>query len=97
MTKGPAVDRRIPQRTCLGCWGTRGKQELIRLVRTPEAAVVVDPTGKRPGRGAYLCPLRECWQRGLKGKGLERRLRVRLTPEARQRLQEFACSLPQGG
>lgn len=87
----------IPQRTCLGCWGSRDKRELIRLVRTSEGAVVVDPSGKRTGRGAYLCSLQECWRKGLKGKGLERRLRVSLTPEERQRLHEFASTLTQGG
>ncbi len=97
MTGGATVGHHVPQRTCLGCWETRGKRELIRLVRTREEGVVVDPSGKRTGRGAYLCPLQDCWQKGLRGKGLERRLRVRLTPEERHRLQGFASMLPQGG
>ncbi|MDP6101622.1 MAG: YlxR family protein [Dehalococcoidia bacterium] len=95
--KTPSVVRHIPERTCIGCRDTKGKRELMRLVRTTGDGIEVDPTGKRPGRGVYLCPRWECWQRGLKGGGLERRLRAKLTSAERQRIQEFASTLPRGG
>jgi hypothetical protein len=66
---------------------------MIRLVRTPEG-VLVDPTGKVAGRGAYLHDRRECWERGLRG-GLAHALKVELTPADRERLEAFVNSLPQ--
>ncbi|MEK7847719.1 MAG: YlxR family protein [Chloroflexota bacterium] len=96
MGKGLPAGHRLPQRTCVACGDTRGKRELVRLVRTAEGMVEVDPTGKRAGRGAYLCPRPECWRKGLKGKGLDHRLRTSLNPEQRQRLEQFAATLSQG-
>jgi predicted RNA-binding protein YlxR (DUF448 family) len=69
------------------------KRQLIRLVRTPQG-VLVDPTGKLAGRGAYLHDRRECWERGLKG-GLAHALKVDLTPADRERLEAFMNTLPQ--
>lgn len=69
------------------------KRSLIRIVRRPEG-VFVDPSGKMNGRGAYLHDHRACWERGLKG-ALANALRVSLTPEDRQRLEEFMAALPQ--
>lgn len=66
--------RKVPQRTCLGCRSVRPKKELIRIVRTPEGSVMVDLTGKRSGRGAYLCPSPECLEKARKGKTLEKAL-----------------------
>ncbi len=59
--KGPRP-KHVPQRTCVVCRSERGKRELVRIVRTPDGAVRVDPTGKVAGRGAYLCKARPCWQ-----------------------------------
>ena len=69
------------------------KRALIRLVRQPEY-VRVDPTGKLPGRGAYLHNLRSCWEKGLKGP-LAHALKVNLTPEDLDRLRQFMQSLPE--
>jgi hypothetical protein len=60
------------------------------LVRTPEGNVEVDTSGKKAGRGAYLCPTRECWESGLKGKRLEHALRSPLTPNNREQLLNYA-------
>jgi uncharacterized protein len=68
------------------------KRQLIRLVRTPQG-VQVDPTGKLAGRGAYLHEQRSCWERGLKG-ALAHALKTELTPDDRERLNEFMGSLP---
>lgn len=74
---------------------------MVRLVRTAKSIagsiVEVDLTGKRAGRGVYLCPRPECWRKGLKGKGLEHRLKTAISPEQRQRLEQFASTLSQGG
>lgn len=69
------------------------KRSLIRIVRRPEG-VFIDPSGKMNGRGAYLHDHRTCWERGLKG-ALANALRVSLTPEDRQRLEEFMATLPE--
>ncbi|OFW64163.1 MAG: hypothetical protein A2Y74_10050 [Actinobacteria bacterium RBG_13_63_9] len=72
--------KHAPQRTCVGCGSTSAKRELIRLVRTPAGEVEPDPTGKRPGRGAYLCHNPECWERAIKKGRLENALSTRLSP-----------------
>ena len=89
-----SVSRRkhVPQRTCVGCRQVLAKRALIRVVRGPEG-VRVDPSGKAPGRGAYLHDQRSCWQTGLQG-ALAHSLRTDLSPEARQALMDFADSLP---
>ncbi len=60
------MGKHVPIRTCIACRTQRPKRELIRIVRTPEGEVHVDPTGKAKGRGAYLCPDVTCWERVLK-------------------------------
>jgi len=86
--------RRVPQRTCIACRSTNGKRELVRVVRTPEGAIEVDPTGKRSGRGAYICPDAACWQIALKKGRLEPALKVKLTADDRLRLSEYMTTLP---
>ncbi len=86
--------RRVPQRTCVGCRSTLAKRELVRVVRTPEGQVLVDPTGRMNGRGAYVHASRECWDLALKRGGLERALKVAIAPEARQALEEYGRSQP---
>lgn len=87
MAKQPVRRRHIPQRTCVVCRTTGDKRSLTRLVRTPDEGVQVDPTGKRSGRGAYLCDQVSCWDRALASDVLERTLRTRLTEEDRERLR----------
>ncbi|MCD6291744.1 MAG: YlxR family protein [Anaerolineae bacterium] len=88
--------RHIPQRTCIICRKVQDKRDLIRIVRTPEGEIVIDPTGKRSGRGAYLCRSQDCWQTLLstKGRRLEQALKVRLNEETLEMLKAFAASLP---
>ncbi len=92
-TGGPRP-KHIPQRTCIACRKVGGKRGLVRLVRTVEGGVEIDASGKKAGRGAYLHPLRICWESGLKGSRVEQALRVKLTPANRQALQEYGQSLP---
>ena len=81
--------KRVPQRTCAGCRTTSAKREFARIVRTPEGAVEVDPTGKRNGRGAYLCERGECWEVALKKDRLARALRATISPEEREALRRY--------
>jgi predicted RNA-binding protein YlxR (DUF448 family) len=85
--------KHIPQRTCVGCRTVLAKRELIRLVKTPEG-VLVDLTGKRAGRGAYLHNQRSCWELGLK-TGLAHALKTTLTPEDKERLIQHMQTLPE--
>ena len=80
--------KKKPQRTCLGCRTAKNKNELIRIVRTPEGEVKLDLTGKANGRGAYLCRDPECLKKALKGKVLKNALRLdaELSPEVAIRL-----------
>ncbi|MDP6606575.1 MAG: YlxR family protein [Dehalococcoidia bacterium] len=65
-----------PQRTCVACRRSRDRRDLVRLVRTAEGEIDVDERGREPGRGAYLCAERECWDRALSGAALANALRV---------------------
>jgi len=85
--------KHIPQRTCIGCRSVLSKRELIRLVRRSEG-IVIDPTSKLDGRGAYLHNQRSCWERGLKGT-LAHALKVSLTPADLELLDEFMKTLPE--
>lgn len=90
--------KHIPQRTCIACRTVRAKRELVRIVRTPaEQRVVTDPTGKRAGRGAYVCRSRECWDTLLSApKQLERALclEMPIAQDDLAQLREFAATLP---
>lgn len=64
--------RKIPQRQCVGCRTMKDKKELLRVVRTPEGEIVLDGSGKRSGRGAYVCHSAECLKKARKSRALER-------------------------
>ena len=89
-----AKPKHVPQRTCIACRQIAGKRALLRLVRTEEG-VVIDPSGKLPGRGAYLHPYQTCWQAVLRGGRIEQALRIRLNEENRQALLAFMATLPE--
>jgi predicted RNA-binding protein YlxR (DUF448 family) len=92
----PVAARRVPQRTCVACRRVRNKRELVRLVRTAAGDVEIDSTGKKEGRGAYICPDRACWEKALKGKQLEASLRGRLTPANRDKLIQNVAEMTGG-
>jgi hypothetical protein len=93
MSKRLRKRKPIPQRTCVACRTVRAKRELVRVVRAPEGGVAVDGTGKRSGRGGYLCPEPSCWERALSKGQLERALRTKLTEEEKAQLREYAADL----
>ena len=83
----------VPQRTCVGCRTTSAKREFVRVIRTPEGAVELDLTGKRNGRGAYLCARSDCWEAALKKDRLARALRSTISPQAQGELRRYAEQL----
>jgi uncharacterized protein len=85
--------KKVPQRTCIGCKSVKPKKELIRVVRTPEGEVVVDPTGKKSGRGAYTCPTIECLELAFKKSILDNALETTITNEIKERLRNDMMQL----
>ena len=86
--------KKTPMRMCVGCREMKPKRELIRVVRSPDGAVSLDPMGKKPGRGAYVGRSEACLKRAIKQKQLERVLEVQLTEEVSRQLQETIAALP---
>ena len=80
------MQKKIPQRQCMGCRERMDKRELIRVVRTPEGNVQLDFSGKLNGRGAYICPKAECLKKAQKAKSLDRSLEVDIPQEVYDRL-----------
>ncbi|MCL2549164.1 MAG: YlxR family protein [Symbiobacteriaceae bacterium] len=79
--------RKIPQRMCIGCQQMRSKREMVRVVRTPEGEILIDESGKKSGRGAYLCPQVSCLQAAVKAKRLQRVLETPIPEDVWQDLQ----------
>ncbi len=79
--------RKIPMRMCVGCREMKEKKSLIRVVRSPEGEISLDPTGKKSGRGAYVCREGECLARALRQHQLERQLQTEMSAEVRDALQ----------
>lgn len=81
--------KHIPLRTCVACRQKTDKRLLTRIVQTPDEGVVVDITGKRNGRGAYLCGEMECWDKALKNDILDQALRTKISKAEKEALLEF--------
>ena len=82
------VTKKIPQRHCVGCGEGKAKKELVRVVRTAQGEILVDLTGKKSGRGAYICPKKSCLEKARKAKRLEHAFSCAISPEIYDRLQE---------
>ena len=80
------MQKKIPQRQCMGCRERLEKRQLIRVVRTPEGHVQLDFSGKLSGRGAYICPKAECLKKAQKSKALDRSLEITIPDEIYDRL-----------
>ena len=90
------MQKKIPQRQCMGCRERKAKRELIRVVRTPEGPVRLDFGGKMNGRGAYLCPNPECLKKAIRAKALERSLEVSIPEEVVAQLEKEMEARPNG-
>jgi predicted RNA-binding protein YlxR (DUF448 family) len=82
------MQKKIPQRQCMGCRERKEKRQLIRVVRKTDGSVCVDFSGKVSGRGAYICPDKACLNKALKSKSLERSLEVAIPEEVYGRLEK---------
>lgn len=71
-----AGTKKIPQRQCVGCREMKNKKDLIRVLKTESDGIIIDVTGKKNGRGAYICPNAECLRRAIASKGLERSFKM---------------------
>ena len=80
--------KKIPQRQCVGCREMKDKKSLLRVVKAPDGTVSLDFGGKKPGRGAYVCPDPECLKRARKSRALERAFSMALPPEVYEALEE---------
>lgn len=90
--KGPRP-RHVPQRTCVACRDKTNKRALFRIVRTSDGQAEVDLTGRKPGRGAYICDTPACWERATRTNILDHALKTELTPETKDVLRAFAASI----
>lgn len=82
------MQKKTPLRQCVGCRNMIPKKELIRVIKTPEDTIELDCTGKKNGRGAYLCMKQECFDTAVKQKGIERSLKIKVPDEVYEQLKE---------
>ena len=80
------MNKKIPMRQCVGCGEMKNKKEMIRVIKTSEEEILLDTTGKKNGRGAYICPNGECLKKAIKSKGLERSLKTAIPQEVIENL-----------
>ena len=85
--------RKVPMRKCVGCGEMKSKKEMIRVLKTTDEEFVLDATGKKNGRGAYLCFSKECFEKAVKGKGLERSFKQAIPKEVYEKLEKEMESL----
>ena len=81
------MQKKIPMRQCLGCREMKPKRELIRAVKSPEGVISLDFKGKAAGRGAYICPSKDCLKKAIKGKALEKAFYSQIPPEVYEELE----------
>ncbi len=84
----PGQVKRIPLRKCTGCQEMKSKKEMMRILRTSEGEIVLDVTGRKNGRGAYVCCSMSCFEKAVKNKGLERSLKVKVPEETYESLKK---------
>ena len=82
------MNKKIPMRQCVGCGSMKTKKEMMRVLKTAEEGIILDTTGKKNGRGAYLCKTMECLQAARKNKGLERSFKMSIPNEVYDNLEK---------
>ena len=80
--------KKIPLRQCIGCGEMKSKKEMIRVIKTAEGEILLDATGRKNGRGAYLCPSMECFKKAVNGRGLERSFKMAIPREVYETLEK---------
>ena len=87
------MNKKVPMRQCVGCGEMKSKKEMMRILKTTEGDIVLDVTGKRNGRGAYLCKSDKCLKKARKNRGIERSFKMSIPAEVYNNLEkEFAES-----
>lgn len=84
----PTMNKKIPSRQCVGCGEMKNKKEMMRVLKTPEDTIVLDLTGKKNGRGAYLCKSGECLKKARKNKGIERSFKMSIPDAVYEELEK---------
>ena len=85
------MNKKVPMRQCVGCGEMKTKKEMMRILKTEESQIILDMTGKKNGRGAYLCKAWECLKKARKNRGLERSFKMSIPAEVYDNLEkEFA-------
>ena len=90
------VAKKIPMRQCTGCREMKSKREMIRVIRTTENEICIDATGRKNGRGAYICPNMDCLKLAIKNRGLERSLKMAILESVYQQLEEEMSHIDKG-
>lgn len=85
--------KKVPFRLCAGCGKQKSKKELVRIVKAPEGEISLDPTGKKNGRGAYVCKSIDCLHKAIKVKGLERSLKANIPSQVLEALEKEMIAL----
>lgn len=85
--------KKVPQRQCIGCGEMKNKKEMIRVIKTPEDQIIIDTTGKKNGRGAYICNSPDCFNKAVKNKGLERSLKISIPTDIYKELEKELIGL----
>ena len=90
-----STEKKVPQRQCIGCGEMKNKRALIRVLKTTDGQITIDATGRKNGRGAYLCPSMDCFKKAVKGKGLERSFKMAIPKEVYESLEKEMEQLDQ--
>lgn len=85
--------KKLPLRQCIGCGEMKSKNKMIRILKTAESDIVLDTTGRKNGRGAYLCPSTECFKKAVKSKGLERSFKMAIPKDVYEALEKEMVQL----
>ena len=80
--------KKIPLRQCIGCGEMKSKKEMIRILKTETEGIILDPTGRKNGRGAYLCPSSQCLEKAIKSRGLDRSFKMQVPREVYETLEK---------
>ena len=90
-----STEKKLQQRQCIGCGEMKNKRDLIRVLKTSDGQITIDATGRKNGRGAYLCPSMDCFKKAVKGKGLERSFKMAIPKEVYESLEKEMEQLDQ--
>ena len=94
-TKNTAKKMKVPMRKCIGCQEMKSKKDMMRILKTTEEEIILDTTGKKNGRGAYLCFSKECFEKAENNQGLERSLKTAIPKEVYEALKKELDTIEQ--